>query len=97
MDDLSYDEDQRMIEQLRTSISRLADQPDADIDELAGLADQARKLVNSSNSRITGEAQSLELRVLGAMLCRQAAIMRQLAHKLLRAARMLPTPSPELN
>lgn len=87
----------RRLEALRAALALRADDPAAGPAEFEQLAAEARALMQSDDRELSAAAQRLELRALGALLSHQATVLRQLAHELQAAARLLPPPRPELN
>lgn len=96
-DEPESEEAWRRLEAIQATLALRATDPAADPAEFEQLAAEARALMRSDDPELSAAAQRLELRALCALLTHQAMVLRQLAHELQAAARLLPPPHPELN
>jgi hypothetical protein len=90
-------EDAGRLAALQDAVQRLLAQTEPELETLEQLADQARMLTQSTDRRVADAAQRLELRLLGAILIGQAALLVHLAQELQRVAQWLPPDQPERN
>jgi hypothetical protein len=82
---------------LQDAVQRLLAQTEPELETLEQLANQALMLTQSTDRRVADAAQQLELRLLGAILIGQAALLVHLAQELQRVAQWLPPDQPERN
>ena len=90
-------EERERLAALGNAAMRLLAQAAPDLTAVEQLADQVRSLAQSSDPQVADTAARLELRLLGAILAGRAALLRQLAQELQRAAQWLPPDQPERN
>ena len=90
-------EDAERLAALQDAVQRLLAQTEPELETLEQLADQARMLTQSADPQVADAAQRLELRLLGAILIGQAALLVHLAQELQRLAQWLPPDQPERN
>lgn len=71
--------------------------PPPDLEVLAALQGRLEPLLQEPDGELAGQARQLELRILGAILARQAESLRGVARQLQQLARWLPPDRADQN